>query len=42
MFVHNGLIGFSLRERVRVFASGKVLSAFDTLRRLALGADACY
>ncbi len=41
MFVHNALIGFSLRDRIRVFASGKVITAFDMIKRLALGADAC-
>ncbi len=42
IFVHNALVGFSLRDKVRVFASGKVTSGFELVKRLALGADACY
>ena len=42
IFVHNVLIGYALRDRIRVIASGKVTSGFDLLKRLALGADACY
>lgn len=42
IFVHNALIGYSLRKRIRVIASGKVASGFTMLKRLALGADACY
>ena len=38
-FVHNALIGFGVRDRVRLIGSGKVLSAFHLLRVLALGAD---
>jgi len=41
-FVHNSLVGIGLRDRVKVIASGKVASGFDLVRRLALGADACY
>jgi glutamate synthase domain-containing protein 2 len=39
--VHNSLVGVGLRERVRIGASGKVISAFDIARCLALGADWC-
>ncbi len=42
IFVHNALVGYSLRERIKVIASGKVTSGFSLLKRLALGADACY
>lgn len=42
IFVHNALVGFSLRGQVKLIASGKVSSAFAMLRLLALGADACY
>ncbi len=41
IFVHNALIGYSLRSRIRVICSGKVTSGFGLLKRLALGADAC-
>jgi glutamate synthase domain-containing protein 2 len=40
-FVHNALIGIGARERIRVGASGKIVSAFDIARTMALGADWC-
>ena len=42
IFVHNALVGFSLRDRVRIIASGKVSSGFNMVKLIALGADACY
>ncbi len=39
--VHNTLVGIGLRERIRLGASGKVISAFDMARLMALGADWC-
>jgi len=39
--VHNTLVGLGLRDQIRVGASGKVVSAFDIARCLALGADWC-
>jgi len=41
MFVHNTLVGVGLRDRVRIGASGKIVSAFDMARAMALGADWC-
>ncbi|MBU8541258.1 FMN-binding glutamate synthase family protein [Falsiroseomonas tokyonensis] len=40
-FVHNALIGIGLRDRIRIGASGKIASAFDIARAMALGADWC-
>ncbi|MCB6177701.1 FMN-binding glutamate synthase family protein [Rhodobacter sp. Har01] len=40
-FVHNALVGVGLRDRVRIGASGKITSAFDMAKVLALGADWC-
>lgn len=40
-FVHNALVGIGVRERVKIGASGKITSAFDMARTLALGADWC-
>jgi glutamate synthase domain-containing protein 2 len=40
-FVHNALIGCGLRDRIRLGASGKIASAFDIARAMALGADWC-
>jgi len=39
VFVHNALIGCGFRDKLRLIASGKALSAFHVLRLLALGAD---
>ncbi|MCA3450162.1 MAG: FMN-binding glutamate synthase family protein [Rhodobacter sp.] len=40
-FVHNALVGCGLRNRLRLGASGKIVSAFDMARVMALGADWC-
>ncbi len=40
-FAHNALVGVNLRERVRLGASGKIVTAFDMARVMALGADWC-
>jgi glutamate synthase domain-containing protein 2 len=40
-FVHNALVGIGMRDRIRIGASGKITSAFDMARVLALGADWC-
>ncbi|MBM3386361.1 MAG: FMN-binding glutamate synthase family protein, partial [Betaproteobacteria bacterium] len=39
--VHTSLVQAGLRDRLRIGASGKVISAFDIVRCLALGADWC-
>jgi glutamate synthase domain-containing protein 2 len=41
MLVHNTLVGLDLRERIRIGASGKVITALDLARTLAIGADWC-
>ncbi|MGD9917935.1 MAG: FMN-binding glutamate synthase family protein [Paenirhodobacter sp.] len=38
-FAHNTLRGAGLRERIRIGASGKLVTAFDIAKALALGAD---
>lgn len=40
-FVHNALVGIGVRDRVKIGASGKITSAFDIARVMALGADWC-
>jgi len=40
-FVHNALVGINAREHIKLGASGKVVSAFDIARAMALGADWC-
>ena len=39
--VHNTLIGAGLRSQVKIGCAGKVISAFDVVRMMALGADWC-
>ena len=39
--VHNTLRGVGLRDRIKVGCAGKVISAFDIARLMALGADWC-
>jgi hypothetical protein len=41
VFVHTALIGVGLRDRVKIIASGKILTGFHMLRALAIGADLC-
>ena len=41
LLVHNTLVGLNLRDKIRIGASGKVITAFDVARTLALGADWC-
>ncbi len=41
LLVHNTLVGLNLRQHIRIGAAGKVVTAFDIVRTLALGADWC-
>ncbi len=41
MLVHNTLVGIGLRHHIRIGASGKIVTAFDIARSLAMGADWC-
>ena len=41
VFVDNALIGAGLRDRVKIAASGKIVSAYDIVRVCAIGADWC-
>lgn len=41
LLVHNTLIGVGLRERIKLGCAGKVITAFDLARMMALGADWC-
>ena len=38
---HNGLVGFGLRDEVKIIASGGVMTGFSIAKRLAIGADVC-
>ncbi|MBL0148644.1 MAG: FMN-binding glutamate synthase family protein [Ideonella sp.] len=39
--VHNTLVGLNLRGRVKLGCAGKIVSAFDIARAMAIGADWC-
>lgn len=39
--VHNTLVGISKRKEISLGASGKIISAYDIIRALAIGADWC-
>lgn len=41
MLVHNTLVGLELRDTIRLGAAGRITSAFDLARTLAMGADWC-
>jgi glutamate synthase domain-containing protein 2 len=41
LFVHNTLKGAGLREQVKVGVAGRIVSAFDMVSALAIGADWC-
>lgn len=41
LLVHNTLVGTNLRENISIGAAGKITSAFNIARTLALGADWC-
>jgi glutamate synthase domain-containing protein 2 len=41
LLVHNTLVGLNLRHKLKLGCAGKVISAFDIARMLALGADWC-
>ena len=39
LFVHNTLTGAGLRDQIKIGAAGRIVSAFDIARVLAMGAD---
>lgn len=40
-YVHDTLTGFGIRDKMKLIASGRVLTGFHILRAIALGADTC-
>jgi glutamate synthase domain-containing protein 2 len=40
-FVHNALIGINARDRIKIGTAGKIATAFDMARAMAIGADWC-
>lgn len=41
MLVHNTLVGLNIRQHIHIGAAGKITSAFDIARTIAMGADWC-
>ena len=41
-FVTKTLISFKLKRHIRIIVSSKIITGFDILKTIALGADACY
>lgn len=41
IFVHNALTGFNLRRHIKILCSGKIITGFDIVSKIAMGADAC-
>ncbi len=41
VFVHDTLVGFNLKDEIKIIASGKIFSGFHMVRAKALGADLC-
>ncbi|AOM77543.1 FMN-binding glutamate synthase family protein [Pedobacter steynii] len=41
-FVNTSLKKYGLRDDIKILASGKIITGFDIMRVVALGADACY
>ncbi|UNU73428.1 FMN-binding glutamate synthase family protein [Moraxella nasovis] len=41
LLVHNTLVGANIRDKIKVGVSGKLITAFDIAKMLAVGADFC-
>ncbi len=41
VFVYDTLVGFGLKEEIKIIAAGKVITGFHMARAIALGADGC-
>lgn len=41
IFVHNSLVGFGLRKDIKVICAGRIVTGFDVVSRMAIGADIC-
>lgn len=40
-FVNDCLVGFGLKDQIKIIATGKIITGFDIVRALSLGADLC-
>ncbi len=41
VFVHDTLVGFGLKNEIKIIAAGKIITGFHMARAFALGADVC-
>jgi glutamate synthase domain-containing protein 2 len=41
-FAYDALVGFGLKKHIKIITSGKIITAFDMFKAIALGADTCY
>lgn len=42
IFSHNALVGFDIRDKIKIMASGKVTTGFGMIHRMSIGANAVY
>lgn len=42
IIVSNTLKQFGLKDQIKIIAAGKILTGFDIIKTIALGADSCY
>ena len=40
-FVHDCLVGFGIKDQIKIICSGKIITGFDIIKTLATGADLC-
>lgn len=40
-FVYDCLVGFGIKDQIKIICSGKIVSGFDIIKTLATGADLC-
>lgn len=41
VFVHNCLVGFNIRHKIKIIASGKITTGLDLVSKISMGADLC-
>lgn len=41
IFVHNSLVGINVRDKIRIICSGKIVTGFHMVSKIAMGADMC-
>ena len=40
-FVYDALNGFGIKDQIKIICSGKIITGFDVIKNLAVGADVC-